>query len=105
MSVLHLSNEAFSKVISEHSLVVIDFWATWCGPCKMIAPTIEALGEKYEGKALIAKVDVDQAGAVAQQFGIMSIPTIVILKDGKEVDRKVGVMPEAALSAAIDAHL
>lgn len=105
MSVLHLTNDDFQSVISQNPVVVVDFWATWCGPCKMIAPTIEALAEQYDGKAVVAKVDVDQAGTVAQQFGIMSIPTIVILKDGKEVDRKVGVLPQASLAAAIDAQL
>ena len=81
---------------------MVDFWATWCGPCKMLAPTIEKIGESYEGKALIAKVDVDQCQDLAARFGIMSIPTVVFFQNGKEVGRRVGVQPPAAFTGALD---
>jgi len=84
---------------------LIDFWAVWCGPCRMIAPTVEELATDYAGKANIAKVDVDEAPGLAEQFGVSSIPTILILKDGVEVKRFVGVTQKKDLAAAVDAAL
>lgn len=84
---------------------LIDFWAVWCGPCRMIAPTIEELAQDYAGKATIAKVDVDEAPGLAEQFGVSSIPTLLVLKDGAEVKRFVGVTQKKDLAAAVDAAL
>lgn len=84
---------------------LIDFWAVWCGPCRMIAPTVEELATDYAGKATIAKVDVDEAPGLAEQFGVSSIPTILVLKDGVEVKRFVGVTQKKDLAAAVDAAL
>ena len=100
-----LTNEDFQTTVDAQALAVIDFWADWCGPCKMLAPTMESLATKYEGKALVAKVNVDDAGLIAQQFGVMSIPTVVFLKNGKEVARKVGVMAESAFATMIEENL
>ena len=83
----------------------MDFWADWCGPCKMLGPTIEKLGESYDGKALIGKVNVDDEPELAQRFGVMSIPTVIFFRNGEEIDRKVGLMPEAAYTAVLDANL
>ena len=84
---------------------LVDFWAVWCGPCRMIAPTVEELATDYDGKATIAKVDVDEAPGLAEQFGVSSIPTILLLKDGVEVKRFVGVTQKKDLAAAVDAAL
>ena len=105
MSVLHMNEAGFNEKIPAAPIAMVDFWATWCGPCRMLAPVIEELGEKYEGKALIAKVDVDAEPALAARFGVMSIPTVVILKDGREVGRKVGLMPAEAYTQILDENL
>ena len=103
MSVKHFTNSAeFDSAIQTAPVAMVDFWATWCGPCKMLAPTIEKIGESSGGKALIAKVDVDQCQDLAARFGIMSIPTVVFFQNGKEVGRRVGVQPPAAFTGALD---
>ncbi len=97
--------EANFKDSVSSGVTLVDFWAEWCGPCKMIAPAIEELAKEYEGRANIGKVDVDEAGELAQDFGVSSIPTLIVLKDGAEVKRFVGVTPIAELRKAIDAAL
>ena len=82
--------------------IVLNFWASWCGPCKMLAPTVDKLAEKYDGKVIVGKVDVDEEQELARQFGVMSIPTVVLFKDGKEVQRTVGVQPQAAFERLVD---
>ncbi len=80
----------------------MDFWAAWCGPCRMIAPVIEELASDLVGKAKVAKLNVDEQGKLAQQYGVMSIPTLVLFKDGKEVQRVVGFRPKAELAKLIE---
>lgn len=92
MAVLHLTTDGFDNAISSGAAMV-DFWATWCGPCKMVGPVMDQLAEQYDGKALVGKVNVDDEQALALRFGVMSIPTVIFFKDGVEVERKVGVMP------------
>lgn len=99
---IHFNKEGFDKALASGQLMMVDFWAGWCGPCKMLAPTIEALGEQYEGKAIVGKVDVDEEQELAIRYGVMSIPTVVFFKDGAEVDRKVGVMPAQAYTEVLD---
>ena len=106
MALTHLTKNDFDQAVNAgDDLVVVDFFATWCGPCKMLAPVMEDLAGKYEGKALVGKVNVDDEPGLAMRFGVMSIPTVVFLKDGKEFDRKVGVMPPAAYTSVLDANL
>ena len=105
MAVKHLKSAGFTAEVEAASLAVVDFWADWCGPCKMLAPAVDQIAEAFDGKVLVGKVNVDEEPELARQFGIMSIPTVVFLKNGREVDRKIGLMPEAALEAVLKQHL
>jgi thioredoxin 1 len=107
MSVLNITSpeEFTQKVLQSEVPVLVDFWASWCGPCKMVAPEVEAVAESYAGKALVAKVNVDEQSAVSGKFNVMSIPTMVIIKNGKEVNRIVGFRPKKDIAAALDESL
>tara|TARA_B100001758_G_C18318968_1_gene562140 strand:+ start:729 stop:1046 length:318 start_codon:yes stop_codon:yes gene_type:complete len=82
--------------------VVVDFWAEWCGPCRMVAPVVEELSKDYEGKAIVGKVDVDANNEISAKYGIRNIPTILFLKNGEVVDKHVGAAPKAALAEKLD---
>ena len=105
MAIKHLKTAEFEAAVEAASLAMVDFWASWCGPCKMLSPAVEALAEQYEGKVLVAKVNVDEEPELARAFGVMSIPTVVFLKNGREFDRKVGLMPASAFTAVLDSNL
>ena len=105
MAVIHFNKEGFDKTVAQGAPMLVDFWAGWCGPCKMLAPTIDKLAEKYDGKVVVGKVDVDEEQELARQFGVMSIPTVVLFKDGKEVQRTVGVQPQAAFEQLVESIL
>ena len=101
-----LPDETFQSEVIESSVpVLVDFWATWCGPCRMVAPIIEELADEYEGRAKIGKVDVDSEQKIASDFGIRSIPTLLIFKDGKLADQIVGAVPKKALVDKLEAAL
>lgn len=91
------TSEFEEKVLKSELPVLIDFWAVWCGPCKAIAPSVEQIATEYEGKAKVYKVDVDTEGELAQKYGIMSIPSLLVFKGGKVVDQMVGAAPKAAI--------
>ena len=105
MALQHLTESSFDAAVNAAPLAMVDFWATWCGPCKMMSPIVEKLAEEYDGKALIGKVESDNAMALMQRFGISAIPTLIFFKNGAEIARKVGVMPESALREVLDANL
>ena len=105
MGAIHWTEAEFEAALSSGQLLAVDFWAAWCGPCKMLAPVIDQLAERYEGKALVGKVNVDEESGLAARYGVMSIPTVIYFKDGKEIDRKVGVMPANAFTTVLDANL
>ena len=100
MNISHLTSGSFDEAISSGSALV-DFWAGWCMPCKMVAPVIEELAAAYEGKVAVGKVDVDNESALAARFGITSIPTVILFRDGAEVKRFIGVQPKAIYEAAL----
>lgn len=102
---IHFNKETFEKTLSEGRLMMVDFWAEWCGPCQMLGPVIESLAEKYEGRAVIGKVNTDEEQELAMGFGITGIPTVIFFKDGKEIDRKVGVMPPDAFVQVLEENL
>ena len=104
--IVNTTDSDFDKdVLQADTLVLVDFWATWCGPCKSIAPILEDLAADYEGKVKIVKVDVDNNPQAASRFGIRNIPTLFVFKDGEKVDSVMGLQPIAELAKVLDKHL
>ena len=102
-NVIHIgSEEAFDQLIAGDTPVLVDFWATWCGPCRMIAPIVEEIANEYAGKVVVAKVDVDEMGELAQRYRIMNIPTLMLFKQGQLVDKAIGARPKAALEQMLN---
>ena len=101
----HFTPERFEEAVAGEQPVLVDFFATWCGPCRMIAPSVEELAAEYDGRAVVGKVDVDEAPELAQRFGVMSIPTLVVLKGGKVVEQAVGARGKQDIAAMIERHL
>ena len=104
-AVQQITDADFDTVVNAGKPVFIDFWAPWCGPCRIVGPIVEELAPSYEGKAVIAKMNVDDNPGVAQRFGVTSIPTLMMFKGGKLVDRMVGAAPRNALQSFIDRNL
>ena len=100
-----ITNLNIDEVLASAQPVVIDFWATWCGPCRMLTPTVEEIAAEYNGKAIVAKCNVDDADDVAMRFRIRNIPTVLFFKNGEVVDRTVGVVSKQELEAKINAIL
>lgn len=105
MKPIEVTDANFKKEVLESTVpVLLDFWAEWCGPCKMIAPVVEQLATEFQGKLKVGKLDVDSNQQTSMQFGIRSIPTLLIFKNGKVVDQIVGTVPKAALAEKVSKH-
>lgn len=104
-NILHPDETQFDALLQDNTLVLVDFWATWCAPCKMVAPIIEQLAQQYADRVKVAKVDIDEHPALAERYSVQSIPTIMLFKDGKVTARDVGAKPLASFTAMIDANL
>ena len=102
---LEITDANFEEIIKTDQPVLVDFWAEWCGPCKMIGPVVEELAVEYDGKAVVGKVNVDENPEISAKFGIRSIPTILFIKGGEIVDKQIGAVPKATLAAKLDAQV
>jgi len=103
---INVTDAAFEKTVLEASLpVIVDFWAPWCGPCKMVAPTLEKIAKEYAGEVLVAKVNTDQYSDWAIKYGVQGIPTMLLIYNGKIINRQVGALPEPMLRDVIDQFL
>lgn len=102
---LEITDNNYREVLADSKPVVIDFWATWCGPCRMVAPIIDELAQEYEGQVIIGKCDVDENNDVAAEFGIRNIPTVLFFKGGQLVDKQVGSAPKSTFANKVKALL
>jgi thioredoxin 1 len=102
--IVKLSDGNFDSVVKKSGNLIVDCWAQWCGPCKMLAPTFEALAKEYKGKVTFAKLDTDESPKIAMDLGIHSIPTLIFFKDGKQVDRMTGVHPRPNIENMMKKH-
>ena len=103
MAEIILSEDNFEKEVLQSEIpVLVDFWATWCGPCRMLAPTIAKIAEEQEGKIKVGKIDVDEEPELSVQYGIASIPTLMVFKNGQVVNKSIGVIPKAAIEALLN---
>ncbi|HRJ31444.1 MAG TPA: thioredoxin [Cyclobacteriaceae bacterium] len=102
---IELTDSTFDQTINSDKPVLVDFWAEWCGPCKMIGPVVEELAGEYEGKAVVAKLNVDENPQTAAKFGIRSIPTLLVFKGGQIVDKQIGAVPKSVLAQKLAAQV
>lgn len=102
---IEITDASFADLIKSDTPVLVDFWAEWCGPCKMIGPVVEEIAGEYEGKAIVGKMDVDANSNVPASFGIRSIPTLMIFKGGAMVEKIVGAVPKHILTSKLEAHV
>jgi len=98
---INLTDENFEEALKKYNVIVVDFWASWCMPCKMIAPVVENLAKKLQGKVVFGKVNVDECSSIPAKFNIMSIPTLIVFKNGSAADTFIGAMPEHVLEEKI----
>jgi thioredoxin 1 len=102
---LVLTDATFNETINSDKPVLVDFWAEWCGPCKMIGPAVEELANDYEGKAVVAKLNVDENPETTAKFGVRSIPTLLVFKNGQIVDKQIGAVPKSVLAQKLQAQV
>jgi thioredoxin 1 len=102
---IELTDANFEQTISSGKPVLVDFWAEWCGPCRMIGPVVEELAGDYEGKAVIAKLNVDENPQTVAKFGVRSIPTLLVFKNGQLVDKQIGAVPKSVLAGKLEAQV
>lgn len=105
-NVVAVTDQNFDEQVTKgKGLILVDFWAEWCGPCRMIAPILEELAAEYDGQITVAKLNVDENRQTSARFGIRSIPTILVFKDGAQVEQLIGAMPKSAIKAKVQQHL
>ena len=106
MSVVHATDQDFQEtVLQGQGLILVDFWAEWCGPCKMLSPSLDAIAKAMDGKVTIVKVDIDKNPQIPSQYGVRSIPTLTLFKDGQAISTKVGVLAQPKIQEWLDSHL
>lgn len=101
----HFDKETFDKALEEGTLMMVDFWAEWCGYCVMLSPVLEEISEQYQGRVVCGKVNTDEEPDLAMRYSVMNLPTVIFFKDGKEIDRKVGAMPPDAFVQVLEENL
>lgn len=99
---LQITDENYNELVNSGKPMVLDFWAEWCGPCRMVSPIIDELAEEYEGRVLVGKMDVDNNNDIVAEFGVRNIPTVLFIKDGKVMEKQVGAAPKATFVAKIE---